>query len=264
MPVGVVGKVLARVLAELVVGAQLAVLEPEVRRLRHGAKLPIRATQTSIESSHLDRVAPDRLDPVQPVPREPRGAMRRLLPIALAVAVPWLWFAVRAAGGPIDSVAVGLPLLGLVAVVGSAILAVVAGRAWPLAAGISLFAVCAVAVLAPRLPRAMAPPDPSIRLVLANVWDANPTPQAAPGSMIARDPDLLVAVEMPRDHDFYGSMTADAAGADLGFAVEDGELGVWSRYPIRELGDLGLPPRASCVSGSTRRARPSSCTRCTR
>ena len=49
----------------------------------------------------------------------------RLLPIVIAVAVPWVWFAVRDIGGPLDAVAVGLPLIGATAIVSSAVVAVI-------------------------------------------------------------------------------------------------------------------------------------------
>jgi endonuclease/exonuclease/phosphatase (EEP) superfamily protein YafD len=161
--------------------------------------------------------------------------------VLFVVALPWVWFLVRDAGGPLDAVAVGLPLIGVSAIVSGAIVAVIAGRAWPLATGTSIFVVCALAVIAPRFPRDGAPPDPAMRIVMANVWDANRAPEAVPASMLERQPDVMVAVEMPSDA-FYDAMTSSAHAAALPRTVDDGELGVWSRFPVRELGDLGLPP----------------------
>lgn len=170
------------------------------------------------------------------------GAMaRRRLPVLIAVLLPWLWFAVRDVGGPLDTVAVGLPFVGVTAIVLGAIASVIRGRAWPLLVGTSVFAVCAVSVLGPRLPRIEPPPDPAIRLVAANVWDENPDIGAVPTEMFDRSADLVAAVEMPGDA-FYEEMTGAAIGAGLTSTVDDGELGVWSRFPVRELGDLGLPP----------------------
>ena len=80
-----------------------------------------------------------------------------------------------------------------------------------------------------------------MRIVMANVWDANPAPEAVPASMLERRPDVMVAVEMPND-EFSEAMTSSADAAALPWTVDDGELGVWSRFPVRELGDLGLPP----------------------
>ncbi len=166
---------------------------------------------------------------------------RRLLSLALAVAVPWTWFVVRDIGGPLDVVAVGLPLIGISALVSTTVVSVIVGRAWPLIAGTSIFVVCAVAVVVPRLPLTVAAPEPSVRVIMANVWDANPTPGEVPASLLSRDPDVMVAVEMP-DEGFYWSMTTSAASAGLVSTVVDRELGAWSRFPLRKLDDLGLPP----------------------
>ena len=169
------------------------------------------------------------------------GRPRRLLPILIAVAIPWVWFGIRDVGGPVDTVAVGLPLIGVAAIVVGAIVGLATRRAWPVLAGTSVLVVCSIAVISPRLPRAIASPDPGARLVVANVWDDNPTEAAVPGSLLAGDPDVVVAVEMSND-EFYEGMTAQAAASGLTSTVDDGELGAWSRFPLRELGDLGLPP----------------------
>src|SRR5512134_1664910 len=112
-------------------------------------------------------------------PAFPR-ALRRALPVALAISLPWLWFWIRDLGGRVDAVAVGLPLVGVAAIVSTAVVAVLTRRALPLGAGTSVFLVCAVAVIGPRLPRSIPPPDPAIRLVMANIWDANRSPEAVP------------------------------------------------------------------------------------
>jgi endonuclease/exonuclease/phosphatase (EEP) superfamily protein YafD len=159
----------------------------------------------------------------------------------LAIALPWLWFGVRDIGGPVDAVAIGLPLIGVAAVVAGAIVGVATRRAWPVLAGTSILVVCSIAVVSPRLPRSSVPPQQAVRVVMANVWDLNPALQDVPASLLAREPDVMVTVEMP-DDGFYVSTTTSAAGAGLVSTVDDGELGVWSRFPVRELGDLGLPP----------------------
>ena len=175
---------------------------------------------------------------MEPVSRGSRA--RRLLLIALLIALPWLWFVVRDAGGPFDTVAVGLPLIGVASVIFGAIVAGVGRRLWPLIGGVAIFAVCAMAVIAPRLPRATAPPDPAIRLVVANVWDENPTPAAVPSSMIEKGADIVVAVEMPSDA-FYEAMSARAASQGLESTSEQGRQAVWSRFPVNTLDELGLP-----------------------
>ena len=173
-------------------------------------------------------------------PSSPRGRRRRLLPLAPAVALPWLWFIVRDLGGPFDAVSVGLPLIACAAIVTAALAAVVTGRVWPLAAGVSTLVVCALVVLAPMWPRAVAAPDHAIRIVVANVWDANPAIHEVPATLLDRDVDVVVAVEMP-DEAFFDEMTVDARTIGLGGAVQERTLGAWSRFPVQELGDRGLP-----------------------
>jgi endonuclease/exonuclease/phosphatase (EEP) superfamily protein YafD len=170
-------------------------------------------------------------------PAFPR-ALRRALPVALAIALPWSWFWIRDLGGRVDAVAVGLPLVGVAAIVSTAVVAVLIRRALPLVAGTSLFLVCAVAVIGPRLPRTIPPPDPAIRLVMANVWDANRSPEAAPRSLLGHDADLVVAVELPEG--FVDVMTAEASAAGLGVTARGGGLAVWSRFSLTELDDLEL------------------------
>lgn len=175
---------------------------------------------------------------MEPVSRGSRA--RRLLLVSLLIALPWLWFVVRDAGGPFDTVAIGLPLIGVASVLSGAIVAGVSRRIWPSIGGVAIFAVCAVAVIAPRVPRGGAPPNPAIRLVVANVWDENPTPAAVPDSMIRRGADVVVAVEMPNDA-FYRAMSASASSQGLDSTSEQGRQAVWSRFPIQTLDELGLP-----------------------
>ena len=166
------------------------------------------------------------------------GALRRALPVTLAIALPWLWFWVRDLGGRVDAVAVGLPFVGVAAIVSTAVVAVLIRRALPLIAGTSVFIVCAVAVIGPRLPRTVPPPDPAVRVLMANVWDANQTPWAAPGSLLGHGADVVAAVELPEG--FVDAMTVGATTAGLGSTARGGGLAVWSRFPLTELDDLEL------------------------
>ncbi len=191
-----------------------------------------------MESSHRPAQTRIRLRAVEPVSRGARA--RRLLLVALVTAMPWLWFAVRETGGPLDTVAVGLLLVAIAAISLGTIAAIVSRRAWPLIAGASVLAVCAVAIGEPRFPRSIVLPDPAIRLVVANVWDENPTPDALPASMTGRNADVLVAVEMA-DDELYAALTESAVSQGLDTTVEQGRQAVWSRFPLRPLDELGLP-----------------------
>jgi endonuclease/exonuclease/phosphatase (EEP) superfamily protein YafD len=62
---------------------------------------------------------------------------------------------------------------------------------------------------------------------MVNVYEANPIPGRAVASLAARDPDVLVAVEMREG--FWDRL---AAGTSLPYGVMQGELGVRSRYPL--------------------------------
>jgi endonuclease/exonuclease/phosphatase family metal-dependent hydrolase len=97
-----------------------------------------------------------------------------------------------------------------------------------------------VSVIEPRLSRSIVPPDPAIRLVVANVWGENPTPDAVPESMTGRGADVLVAIEVS-DDELFAALAEGAAAQGLDSTVEQGRQGVWSRFPVQVLDELGLP-----------------------
>jgi len=153
-----------------------------------------------------------------------------------AIGAPWLWFILRRAGGPLDILAVGLPLIGVLALVGLGALAAFRRRLLPLVIALSLFAVCATATIAPRIPRHGPAPAVPIRIAMANVYDANPTLQAAAATLMARDADVLAAVEiLPSVWDPL------MAASPLPYSLSDGEMAVRSRYPIALLSPGALP-----------------------
>ena len=75
-----------------------------------------RSPQTSIDSSHRGGDS-GRLGSAlwNPLPAE--AARAACCSSLLAIALPWLWFVVRDVGGPLDTVAVGLPLIAVAAIV---------------------------------------------------------------------------------------------------------------------------------------------------
>ena len=162
-------------------------------------------------------------------------------------------------------VSVGLPLIACAAIVTAALAAVITGRAWPLAAGVSTLVVCAVVIVAPMWPRTVAAPDHAIRLVVANVWDANPRSTRCRRRSSIAPSTSLVAVEMP-DEAFSDEMTADARTLGLGGSVQGARSG---RGPdsrsrssateaFRAPGDAGRRRCARCAVRALRRARPES------
>jgi endonuclease/exonuclease/phosphatase (EEP) superfamily protein YafD len=170
----------------------------------------------------------------------PRARLPRAIATVLGaalIAAPWLWFFVRDRDGQVlDTIAVGLPLVGFVALVMLGLAALLARRWLPLLLGLSIAAACVVATVAPRLPRSEVQPTPAIRVAMANVYDANPVPDDAIAALEAREVDVLATVEM-------GSIFWDQLdGIDgLPYTVVYGELGVHARWPITLLPPLGLP-----------------------
>ena len=163
------------------------------------------------------------------------GPATRVFVAICVIAAPWLWFGVRWIGGPMDIVAVALPAVGVLALIVLGTVAAIRRRLLPLLAGISIFLMCALATVAPRIPRHDPAPAIPIRIAVANVYDQNETPNDAAAALVDRDVDVLAAVEMKSG--FWERLTL---GSDLPYSVKDDELGVLSRYPVAELSQSGL------------------------
>ena len=116
-----------------------------------------------------------------------------------AVAAPWLWFAVRAAGGRVDAIGVALPVFGTLAALTLFVLSVILVRPILAAVGVSVVAVTLIATLAPRMPRSTAFPNSPLRVASANVYENNAEIPAAVEMLVRRQPDILATVEMPDD-----------------------------------------------------------------
>jgi endonuclease/exonuclease/phosphatase (EEP) superfamily protein YafD len=163
------------------------------------------------------------------------GPATRALVAVIVVGAPWLWFVLRWVGGPVDILAVGLPAVGVPALIGLGALAAVRRRLLPLLAGLSIFAVCVAATITPRIPRHDPAPTIPIRIAVANVYDRNDTPDDAAAALVGRDVDVMAAVEMKS-----GFWQRLVIGSDLPYAVSDSEMGVRSRYPIKQLSAGGV------------------------
>ena len=134
------------------------------RAHRSSAKLPTHDRHTAPSNGRIAR--PGRglgSRTVEPVSRGARR--RRLLPSCSRSPCRGSGssFATRAA--PIDTVAVGLPLIGVASALSGAPSPALTTPTLAAAAGVAILAVCAVAVIAPRLPERLPPPDPAIRVV---------------------------------------------------------------------------------------------------
>ncbi len=165
---------------------------------------------------------------------------RRRVPPALAVAViaaPWLWFVLRDHDGElVDTLAVGLPTVGVAALLILGPLALTRRRWLPLLAGISIFLACLTATVEPRVPRSGPAPTLPVVIAMANVYDANPEPDAAVAALEARSVDVLATVEMGE-----GFWTRLDGVGELPYTVVDGGIGVHARWPMALLRPAGLP-----------------------
>jgi endonuclease/exonuclease/phosphatase (EEP) superfamily protein YafD len=157
-------------------------------------------------------------------------------------ALPWLWFAVRGADGPIDLIAVALPALGAISFLAAVVL-VGFGRTVAGATASSVFLVCVVASVEPRLPIRTQPSAPGITLISTNVLGNNPSSEQAAAAMTARMADVIVAVEVGPA--FARSM--DAAADDYPYSSTTSAQSVWSRWPVSLLPTPG-PLRAERIA----------------
>jgi vancomycin resistance protein VanJ len=151
---------------------------------------------------------------------------------AAAVAAPWSWFVVRAAGGPIDAIGVALPVFGVLGALTLFVLSVILVRPILAAVGVSVVAVTLIATLAPRMPQHTAFPNSPLRVASANVYESNDAVPAAVDALVGQEPDILATVEMPDDGSFWSELSSRSA---LPYGVTRGELGLRSRFPIARL-----------------------------
>jgi endonuclease/exonuclease/phosphatase (EEP) superfamily protein YafD len=169
--------------------------------------------------------------------RTPRP--RRAFPVwgLVPVLLPWLWFAIRDRNGPTDVVAVGMPGIGIIALV-IGVIALGTRRLVVAATAGSVFLVCGVATIGPRLPQRTEAPSPGITVVSDNVFHTSRLPGRAALVMTGRAADVIVSVEMG------GSYIAHMGdySARYPYSVVVGQQGVWSRWPVRQLATPpGLP-----------------------
>ena len=145
-----------------------------------------------------------------------------------AVAAPWLWFAVRAAGGPVDAIGVALPVFGVVGALTLFVLSVILVRPILAAVGVSVVAVTLIATLAPRMPRPTDFPNSPLRVASANVYEFNKEIPAAVDVLVRRQPDILGVVEMRRDGTFWSALSEQP---EFPYGVTTGELGLRAAVP---------------------------------
>lgn len=127
--------------------------------------------------------------------------------------------------------AVAIPPLGVAALAVGGLVSIRWGRVLPVLAGCSAFAVAVVAVVAPRTPQAASDPTVPVRIVSANPLGGNLDREGAASAIADQGADVVVGVELDRE-------MREAIGASLGRkpGVSRGEMAVWSRWPLRDVG----------------------------
>lgn len=157
-----------------------------------------------------------------------RTRSARLRPVA-AVVLPWAWFPLRDLLGPVgDVVAILWPVL-IVLVVGL----LAWRRRWAYVPGIvSVLVVGVLVVLLPWRPVPTGPVDPvgAVRIAAANITGTAGDPSA----LLADPADVTVISEnAPEIHREL------AAAYRYEIADDTGDIGVYSRYPLRLLQGVG-------------------------
>lgn len=136
--------------------------------------------------------------------------------VVAAVALPWSWFLVRDLSPVMDWIAIGLPVVALVFAAGALAMAAAWSQAYASAVALSFLVFAIVAVVEPRTPERSGTPDRPFRLVAANIFQHNSTASEAVETIVAAEPQLVVAVEAPKvafdglierldDHDHEGN-----------------------------------------------------------
>ena len=177
----------------------------------------------------------------------PRTTGRRVAGSALLAALPWTWFLLRGALGPVtDVLALLLPLvLGAVVAVAVAV-ALRRRRAGALVVAVSTLLTAVVAVAGPWLPADAGPvsADEALIVAAANV-DGQDRPMDA---LRAVDADLWVVPELSAA--VYFGLTATHPH-ELLSATTPPNVAVFSRYPLQLLEGAGpdLPGQRIRVDG---------------
>lgn len=150
---------------------------------------------------------------------------------AIVAAAPWSWFLVRDLGWIAEPFAVAFPLLAMLGVALSATFAIVGRDRRTLVVTASVLVLGVVVVLGPRLPQSTAAPVDPLRIVSANVYDANQTPMDAARVLARSDADVIVAVETGQH---FPELLA-GLDEERPFEVVGPDMVVRSRYPMQVL-----------------------------
>lgn len=172
-----------------------------------------------------------------------RSSAQRLA--LVTAAAPWLWFAGRDLHPVLDWGAVLLPAG---AVGGSVVVLLITGGAggrWRIAAFCSWLLFGMAAVVGPWAPRPTAAPDTALRLAAANIRGDNTSSAQVVQDLVDLDADVLVVSEVSPLQQTVARRLDDSYPHAIRGGDEAG-VGVWSRFPLEDLGSApGRLPAAA-------------------
>lgn len=172
------------------------------------------------------------------------GRVARLAPFLI---LPWTWFLVRDLHPAADVVALGLPVLVLVAIVVTGVVAARRRRVAPLLTAGSWALFGLVAIAGPWMPRAGPAPAAPVRVVAANVHGNAAYAPSVLADLGTQEPDVLVVSEVGS-----GMLEELPARFDTVLLSEPGPGRQRSDVAVatdRAARDLGLPPGLEALEG---------------
>ena len=154
----------------------------------------------------------------------------------LWILLPWLWFVVRDLGSWMEVVAIALPAIGLVALVGAGFETLSGRRGSRRSSLASMALMATTAILLPRIPTMTASATTEVTLVSANLTGDSPRAGASVDGLLAIDPDVLVLLEanadvVARSQEIEKSLPFRA----LAPIVVWSQVAVFSRYEFDQL-----------------------------
>jgi endonuclease/exonuclease/phosphatase (EEP) superfamily protein YafD len=166
--------------------------------------------------------------PQAPARARPAHPRRWTFLVVLALCLlPWAWYLVRGVA-ELQVVAAGLPVISAVGALLAAVIAVARRRVGMVLVALSFVAFGVFSTIAPRMALGGPLPMAPLRIVSANIYQNNTTPQAALDALLAQHADVTIAVETPIG--FQDALAQDPRVPANRAAV--GQLVVVSTYPL--------------------------------
>ena len=141
--------------------------------------------------------------------------------------LPWAWYLVRSFA-VLQAIAAALPAISAAGALFAVAIAVGRRRAGAFLVALSFVAFGVFSTIAPRMALAGPAPVSPLRIVSANVYQNNTTPQAALDALLAQHADVTVAVETPVGFQQVLAQDPRVPANRAAF----GQLVVVSKYPL--------------------------------